>query len=166
MYIWDSPYWYRTEFKPLWATDYPQALEMMKQAVQGERNDELFYEELIQQAPSKYQKDIISSIRDDERGHNQMFRAMYQDLTGMIISPSGNEPYQKIGTYTEGLVKALFGELSAVEKYRRIWSGLPAGVYHDTVQGIIMDEQKHADKYNYLYTLNQIQGKRQIASIL
>jgi len=153
------PYWHRAEFRPefrpLWATDYAHALEMIKQAVQGERNDELFYDELIRRAPSKEQKDIIASIRDDERGHNQMFRGMYRALTGQEVPAAADTPYVKLHSYTEGLVKALFGELSAVEDYRKIWSGLPAGVYHDTVQGIIMDEQKHADKYNYLITLNQ-----------
>ncbi|WP_223068655.1 ferritin-like domain-containing protein [Paenibacillus caui] len=152
---WAPPYSYRAPFQPVWATSYPQALELIKQSVQGERNDELFYDELIRLAPTQEQKNIVASIRDDERGHNQMFRAMYKDLTGQEIAAGGNVPYEKIPSYIEGLVTALFGELAAVEKYRRIWSGLPAGIYRDTVLGIIMDEQKHATKYNYLYTLNQ-----------
>ncbi|MNP86610.1 hypothetical protein D3C76_1869540 [compost metagenome] len=46
------------------------------------------------------------------------------------------------------------GELGAVERYRNIWFGLPVGIYKDTVYGIILDELKHAAKYNYLITLN------------
>ncbi|WP_240664162.1 hypothetical protein [Paenibacillus sp. M-152] len=57
-------------------------------------------------------------------------------------------------SYTEGLQRALMGELDAVERYRDIWFGLPAGIYKDTVYGVILDELKHAAKYNYLITLN------------
>lgn len=154
LYTWGLPNWNYAEVKSLWATDYPQALELIKQAVQGERNDELMYEELIRLAPTKYEQDIIASIRDDERKHNQMFRLIYQQLTGQTIPPSGNEPYEKIQSYILGLINALFGELAAVEKYRTIWASLPVGGYRDTVLGIIMDEQKHASKYNFLIAIN------------
>ncbi|MGZ9586563.1 ferritin-like domain-containing protein [Paenibacillus marinisediminis] len=145
---------YRANFQPVWATTYAQALEGIYHAVQGEKHDELFYDDLINMAPTKEQKDIIASIRNDERGHNRMFREMYTELTGRHIPASTDVSYTKPASYNEGLVTALFGELSAVENYRKIWSGLPAGIYKDTVLGIIMDEQKHASKYNYLFTLN------------
>ncbi|WP_226383643.1 ferritin-like domain-containing protein [Paenibacillus massiliensis] len=74
--------------------------------------------------------------------------------TGQTITGSSNEQYEKVNSYTEGLQRALMGELGAVERYRKIWFGLPAGIYKDTVFGIILDELKHADKYNYLITLN------------
>lgn len=153
---WSMPaYAYRQSFQPVWATDYSQALEMIRKAVQGERHDELFYDELIRLAPTQDQKKIIASIRDDERSHNRMFRQMYRELTGRDVEAAADTPFQKPASYLEGIVTALFGELEAVEEYRKIWSGLPAGVYHDTLLGIIMDEQKHATKYNYLYALNR-----------
>ncbi|WP_438432953.1 ferritin family protein [Gorillibacterium sp. sgz500922] len=165
MYVPYGPPVYRTaptaHFRPLWAVDYAEALNMMKQAVQGERNDELFYSDLIEMAPTKEQKDIIASIREDERGHNRMFRAMYRELTGQEIPPSATaESYEKPKSYLTGIEKALFGELAAVERYRKMSSGLPAGVYRDTVQGILQDELKHAAKYNYLFTLNKTAGSR------
>ncbi|MDF2660777.1 MAG: hypothetical protein K0Q94_3568 [Paenibacillus sp.] len=155
---WVNPYWVRAEFMPIWATSLPQALEMIKEAVQGERNDELFYDELIKLAPSQEQAKIIESIRNDERGHNKMFREMYRALTGHEITGISNEQYTKVQSYPEGLQRALQGELSAVEKYRNIWFGLPAGIYKDTVYGIILDELKHASKYNYLLTMNMAKG--------
>src|SRR5690242_6457687 len=121
------PYWYRTEFYPVWVTDQLKALEMIRQSVQGERNDELFYDELIKLAPTKEAGEIIGSIRDDERGHNRMFRGIYKALTGQDISGISNEQYKKVNSYDEGLQQALLGELSAVEKYRSIWFGLPVG---------------------------------------
>lgn len=120
----------------------------------GERNDELFYDELINLAPTKEQVAIIESIRNDERGHNKMFREMYRALTGQEITGISNEQYVKVQSYEEGLQRALMGELGAVERYRNIWFGLPVGIYKDTVYGIILDELKHAAKYNCLITLN------------
>ncbi|WP_027091952.1 ferritin-like domain-containing protein [Cohnella thermotolerans] len=153
---WSAPvYGYRQTFQPVWATTYAHALDMIKEAVQGERHDELFYDDMIKLAPTQEQKKIIASIRDDERGHNRMFRSMYRELTGQDIPLAAEEPYEKPRSYLSGLVTALFGELAAVERYRTIWSALPPGVYKDTVLGILMDEQKHATKYNYLYALNK-----------
>jgi Uncharacterized conserved protein len=152
---WVYPTAYRQAFQPLWQTTFQQALAMIREAVQDEAHDEMFYEELIRLAPDQMQRNIIASIRDDERGHNQMFRKIYRDLTGQEIGPAPNVPFNKPVSYLDGLVSALFGELSAVEKYRSIWSGLIDAIYQNTVLGIIMDEQKHASKYNYLYTLNQ-----------
>ncbi|BCG57198.1 ferritin family protein [Paenibacillus sp. URB8-2] len=151
---WVNPYWSRATFQPVWSTSTPQALDMIKEAVQGERNDELFYDELIKLAPNSEQASIITSIRDDERGHNRMFRVIYKELTGQEIRGISNEQYQRVESYTTGIQRALQGELSATEKYRKIWFGLPAGIYRDTVGGIILDELKHASKYNYLFTLN------------
>ncbi|WP_245954279.1 ferritin-like domain-containing protein [Paenibacillus flagellatus] len=148
-------YGFRQEFAPVWAAGLPQTLEAIKRSVQGERNDELFYDELIRMAPSREQAAIIESIRNDERKHNRMFRDMYRALTGSEITGASDEPHVGVRSYSEGLQRALFGELSAVEKYRSIWFGLPPGVYKDTVLGIIMDEQKHAAQYNYLFARNQ-----------
>lgn len=150
---WVTPYWVRADFMPIWATSLPQAMEKIKEAVQGERNDELFYDELIKLAPSREHAEIIESIRNDERGHNKMFREMYKALTGHEVTGISSEQYTKVQSYLEGLQRALLGELSAVEKYRSIWFGLPEGIYKDTVYGIILDELKHASKYNYLLTM-------------
>lgn len=152
--FWVYPYDFRTTFQPVWAVTPQQTLELIKKSVQGERNDELFYDELIKLAPTTEQSAIISSIRDDERSHNQMFRQIYKELTGHDIYGVSSEQYQQVGSYINGIQQALLGELSAVEKYREIWFGLPYGIYRDTVFGIILDELKHASKYNYLFTLN------------
>jgi rubrerythrin len=148
------PYWIRSQFVPIWAISTQEALELMRQAVQGERNDEVFYDQLIKLAPDKEQAAVIVSIRNDERGHNQMYREMYRELTGREVTGVSNEAPEQVNSYIEGLQKAFEGELSAVERYRKIWFGLPYGIYKDTVYGIILDEQKHAAKYNNLLIRN------------
>jgi rubrerythrin len=123
-------------------------------AVQGEREDELFYDYLIRLAPTREEKQIIASIRDDERRHNRLFRRIYGDFTGMEISSGDEESFERPDSYLDGIKRALFGELRAVEKYRAIRRGLPRGPYRDVLFDIITDELKHASKYNYLFTLN------------
>ncbi|WMJ82436.1 ferritin-like domain-containing protein [Clostridium sp. MB40-C1] len=131
-----------------------EALEGIREAVQGERQDELFYDYLISVAPTREEKEIITSIRDDERKHNKLFRRIYEDFTGMEVPPTEEETFEKPKSYLDGIKKALFGELRAVEKYRDIRRALPRGPYRDILFYIITDEIKHSSKYNYLFTLN------------
>lgn len=131
-----------------------EALELIKQAVSGEREDELFYSYLIGIAPSAEDKAIIASIREDERKHNRMFRKIYKDLTGQTIMADGGESFEKPRSYIDGVRRALFGELAAMERYRDIRAGLPNRYYRDMVFEILTDELKHADKYNYILNLD------------
>ncbi|WP_352417471.1 ferritin-like domain-containing protein [Clostridium tertium] len=130
------------------------ALDEIRKAVQGEREDELFYDYLISLAPTKDEKEIIESIRNDERKHNQLFRKIYKDFTGNDINTMNEENLKKPLSFIDGIRTALFGELKAVDKYKAIRRALPIGAYKDMLFDIIMDELKHASKYNYLFTLN------------
>lgn len=130
------------------------ALDEIRKAVQGEREDELFYDYLISLAPTKDEKEIIESIRNDERKHNQLFRKIYKDFTGNEINTMNEENLKKTSSFMDGIRTALFGELKAVDKYKAIRRALPIGAYKDMLFDIIMDELKHASKYNYLFTLN------------
>ncbi|QGU95018.1 ferritin-like domain-containing protein [Clostridium bovifaecis] len=135
------------------------ALELVKKAVSGEKEDEMFYDYLIGMAPTKEEKEIIRSIRDDERKHNTMFRRIYKDFTGRDIPTEDLEEFEKPKSYIEGIKKALFGELKAVETYRKIRQGLPYTLYRDMLFEIITDEIKHGIKYNYILYLNSLPKK-------
>lgn len=62
-----------------------QAIELIKTSVGNEKEDELFYDILIKQAPTQNEKEIIKSIRDDERKHNQILRELYYKFTGQML---------------------------------------------------------------------------------
>jgi len=136
-----------------------KSLEGIKAAVQGEKEDELFYDYLISVAPTSDEKNIITSIRDDERYHNKTFKQIYNNITGIDVLVTGDEKFVKPASYLEGIKKALFGELGAVERYREIRRGLPSTMYRDVLFNIITDEIKHSAKYNYLFTLNSNKRK-------
>lgn len=132
-----------------------KCLETVKESVQGEKNDELFYNYLISTAPTDDEKMIITSIRNDEMKHNKMFRAIYKYFTNKEITASEDETFQRPVSYIDGIKTALFGELSAVERYRDIQKCLPLGTFRDMLFEIITDEIKHSIKYNYIFTLNK-----------
>lgn len=131
-----------------------KALQLIRRAVAGETKDKLFYEYLISLAPNQEEKDIIAGIRDDEMKHFKMFRAIYRDITGQNPMPLGEETYEEPASYLEGVQQALFGELGAVEMYRKIYFGLITRKHRDMLFEIITDELRHAGMYNYIYTRN------------
>lgn len=131
-----------------------EALILVKKAIQVEREDELFYDYLLSFAPSKEEKEVITSIRDDERKHNKFFRKIYAFYTGNSVSSPNDVTFEKPLSYIAGISKAKFGELGAVERYRDIRAGIPDKYYRDMVFEILTDELKHADKYDYILYLN------------
>lgn len=130
------------------------ALSLMRDAVQGEREDELKYDYLIENAPTQEEKDIITSIRDDERLHRQWYRDIYKYYTNEEINSTNGEEFTEPDSYLDGIKSSIFGELSAMEKYRIIREGLPSRFYRDIVFRILTDEMKHATKYNYILSIS------------
>lgn len=128
-----------------------QAIDLIRQSIGDEREDELFYDNLINQAPTEKEKEIIRSIRDDEIKHNKILRNLYYNFTGQIIQKDMAMPNidTKL-TYKDNLEKALFGELNAVVKYRKILGTMPSGNAYTLVMSIMTDELRHANKYNFL----------------
>lgn len=128
-----------------------QAIGLIKQSVGNEKEDEIFYDTIIKQAPTEKEKDVIRSIRDDERKHNKILRELYYEFTGQIIPLDTliNKSDSDID-YKANLEKALFGELDAVAKYRKIMGTMPSGNSYTLLMSIMTDELKHANKYNFL----------------
>jgi len=132
----------------------PAALLLIRESVASERKDEMFYQYLLDTAPDR-DKEIIRSIRDDERKHFSLFRGIYTEITGQMLPPPAEVSFTPPDSYCDGLRQALFGELGAVEKYRRILFAMEARPQVNKLIEIITDEQKHADKWNYLFSLNE-----------
>lgn len=128
-----------------------QAIGLIRKSVGDEREDEMFYDTLIKQAPTDKEKDIIRSIRDDERKHNRILRKLYYEFTGQMLPADTftTETTNNMG-YKENLEKALFGELDAVAKYRKIMGTMPSGNSYTLLMSIMTDELRHACKYNFL----------------
>lgn len=130
-----------------------EALELIKKSVSDEKEDEMFYDEILKQAPTERERQIITSIRDDERKHNRILRNLYLKFTGQTLPEATitqTNMNQSRRTYQENLETALFGELEAVVKYRRIMGAMPDNDSYTLVMSIMTDELRHACKYNFL----------------
>ena len=137
-----------------------QAIELIRKSIGDERNDELFYDRLIEQAQTEKEKSIIQDIRDNEKKHNMILREVYYDFTGQMLQNNMNmmqENMQNNLSYTENLEKALFGELEAVNKYRKILSAMPQGKCYTLIMSIMTDELRHSAKYNCLIHMAAMQ---------
>lgn len=132
----------------------PEALELIRQAVLGESEDRAFYDYLISQAPSMEDKQIIMGIRDNEINHFDMFRKIYNELTGQTLPVSPAASFEKPSSYCAGLRKALLGEQNAVTKYRKILFAMLKRRHINMLTEIITDELRHLGLYNYLYAKN------------
>lgn len=132
----------------------PGALKLIQEAVAGETEDRMFYQYLIENAPSEEDKEIITGIRNDEIGHASLFRQVYFQLTGKMLPPPQDVTFEKPASYCEGLKRALIGEQNAAKKYRRILYALQDRVQINILTGIITDELRHGTLYNYLYSKN------------
>lgn len=136
-------------------TALPEALSLLAEAAVGEREDELFYDYLLGRAQREEDIKVITDIRDDERKHNLLFRQIYAQLTGSPALPAPEPEFEPPADYCDGLRRAIFGELAAVEKYRRILFGLSFNqVFANVLTEIYTDELKHAVKWNYLFCRN------------
>lgn len=129
-----------------------EALDLIRKSIADEKQDEIFYSALIEKAPDDNAKKIITDIRDDEKNHNEILRFIYSNITGEVFNDINNNE-NKISeetTYAQDLENALFGELDAVKKYRKIMGAMPSNKMQTLVMSILTDELRHANKYNYL----------------
>ena len=141
-----------------------QAIDLIRISIMDEKKDESFYSLIMEQAPTEEEKNIIMSIRDNERKHNSILRNLYYNFTGQMIPMDYSQMGVESGndmSYTQNLEKALFGELDAVEKYRRILGTMPSGDSYTLIMSILTDELRHASKYNYLIHKASLQNNNE-----
>ena len=140
-------------------TNQTEVLKLIREAVEGEKEDREFYEALKDMAASQEDMDIITGIRQNEMKHNRMFKDLYFELTGRNIEPETamlptGTAAENLNSYCDGLKKALMGEQRAVEKYRRILFAMTERKHINMMTEIITDELRHLGLYNYLYAKN------------
>lgn len=129
-----------------------RALNIIKDSVSDEMQDVLFYDNLIKLAPDDESKQIIESIRDDEKIHDKILKNVFTYLAGVVLQPNTQNAEHKKTSYIDGIKSAFKGELNAIEKYRELLAYMPNKNLSSMIMYILTDEIKHASKYNYLIT--------------
>ena len=133
-------------------SDLKEAIELIKESVGDEKEDEEFYKLLLTLTTNIEDINIINSIIADERKHNQILRNLYFELTGKKLPESRNESnVDNMLNYRKNLQKALMGELNAVKRYRKIMAAMPDNQKYALIMEILTDELRHANLYNFLF---------------
>lgn len=127
-------------------------LDLIMEAMKDERHDRIKYKKMMELAKSDKVRKQIEFAYKDEGKHYQMFKHIYQMLTGKecdIPAPK----VEKIDCLLPAIESSINGELEAVELYRKIMSMLPTIQMRDMLFEIITDEQEHATRFVYLYSM-------------
>jgi len=139
---------------------YPQnlkdALDMLRDAIGGEAQDRVFYEFLVNAAPTRQDRTIIQGMIEDEMEHYNIFRQIYTHLSGKeapVSDPQNVAP----GTYTycEGLRMALMEDDRDITDYGKILFALQDRRTINMMTRVLLDEIRHTNLLHYMYSENR-----------
>lgn len=89
------------------------AISIIKDSIQDELEDANMYEKLIEIAPTEEAKEIIKSIREDEKIHNKLLKEIFTELTGVVLPQSTQIPDYKKTNYIDGIKAAFFRRIKS-----------------------------------------------------
>jgi rubrerythrin len=127
-------------------------LDLLIEAMKDERHDRVKYKMMMDMAKTDKEREQIKYAYEDEGKHYKMFQYIYYQLTGDQIDIPTPE-VEKYDNLTDAVESSINGELEAVELYRKIQSLLPTIGLRDMLFEIITDEQEHATRFTYLYSM-------------
>ncbi|MDF2672078.1 MAG: hypothetical protein K0R09_343 [Clostridiales bacterium] len=127
-------------------------IDLILEAMKDERSDRAKYKIMMDMARDPKVKRQINFAYEDEGKHYKMFQQILFKLTGKMTEvpvPDVKRPVSLL----EGVESSIDGELEAVELYRDILAMLPNKQMRDMLYEIITDEQEHAVRFTYLYSV-------------
>ena len=127
-------------------------LNLIIEAMKDERHDREKYRLMMAMAKSALVRNQIQFAYIDEGIHYPMFRRIYFELTGKWINVV-RPPVILAPTLIGNVKTSIDGELAAVEMYREIRSMLSSKSQRDRLFRIITDEQEHATRFVYVYSI-------------
>jgi len=146
-------YDFRTEYCPAMYNYRAQNLEsLIKEAIKDEMHDTIKYRRMLGMAQNEKVKIQINFPYEDEQKHHKMFEQLYTQLFGK----PANVEVPTVETYNnllEAVESSIDGELAAVELYKKILFALPNNKMKEMVYDIITDEQEHATRFVYVYSM-------------
>jgi len=130
----------------------PYIIEMLIDAIKGEDKDSNYYKKLSQMTPSEEDKDILYKIHLDEEKHKKMFENIYYQLIGENANIKADNYDIPSNNMVSELAKRMIEELETAEIYRVLLFSFLNLELRDMILEIIIDEQAHAQKLNYLFS--------------
>jgi len=133
--------------------DYDRKLlQLLKEAMLDEKKDYRKYRSMAEMTDNR---EIIEQIRfayEDEAKHYEMFQEIYEEITGRDIQIKAPEQ-ENPDRFIDAVKSSINGELEAVELYRDIRAMFKGKKHRDMLYEIITDEQEHATRFVYLYSM-------------
>ncbi|MDR1538258.1 MAG: hypothetical protein LBU32_09740 [Clostridiales bacterium] len=119
-------------------------------ALEDERKNCLYIEELSQIAVDKSHKDLLSLIKLDEKKHAFLLGCLFKKLTGKDCASS--KPTRKSAgkVLAKEYEETFFYLLDAADFYRSIYSSTSNNDIKDAIFEIIVDEQNNALRVEHL----------------
>ena len=127
--------------------------DLLIQAMKDERHDRVKYKRMMEMTTDPMVKKQIKFAYDDEGKHYKMFNQIYYALTGKQVDIPLPTDIEKYDTLMEAVQSSIEGENEAVDLYRQIFSLMTNKQMRDMVFEIITDEQEHAGRFIYLYSM-------------
>ena len=133
--------------------DYDRKLlDLLREAMLDESMDHRKYRLMMEMTDNREIIEQIQHAYEDEAKHYDMFQEIYEELTGSdvkILSPE--QEYQN--RLIDAVKSSINAELEAIELYREIRTMLRGKKYRNMMFEIITDEQEHATRLIYLYSM-------------
>lgn len=127
-------------------------IDLLLEAMKDERADREKYRIMMEMARDPRVRRQINFAFEDEGKHYKMFQQILFKLTGKMTDVPVPE-IKRPANLIEGVESSIDGELEAVELYRDILAMLPTKQMRDMLYEIITDEQEHAVRFTYLYSV-------------
>lgn len=126
--------------------------DLILEAMKDEKHDRIKYKRMMEMTDSDKVRKQIEFAYKDEIKHYGMFQNILYTITGKKY----DVPTPKVEEYNSllpAVESSINGELEAVELYRKILSMLPTVKLRDMLFEILTDEQEHATRFVYLYSM-------------
>jgi len=127
-------------------------LDLILEAMKDEKHDREKYRRMLNMTDNSTIREQIRFAYEDEGTHYEMFKELYYQLTGERVDVQ-TPPVKMAKTLLGNVKTSINGELAAVEMYGDIYSMLDDKEQRDMVLSIIQDEQEHATRFVYVYSI-------------
>ncbi len=134
--------------------DYDRKLlDLLREAMSEEKQDHNKYGHMMEMTDNDEIIEQIQYAYEDEAKHYGMFQEIYEELTGSDIVNIMNKEHEHQKHLIDAVKSSINAELEAVELYREIRAMLRGKKYRNMLFEIITDEQEHAARFVYLYSM-------------
>ena len=136
-----------------------QAIQLIRESINDEKEDQMYIENLIRMAPNEVQRSVLGMIREDEAKHQRILQEVYyrlmnnnnsQNNTNNQGMNNNNTLFRQSNDYKNSLQESMLGEIKAAKKYRRILGAMPDKESYALLFSIVTDEMLHATMFSFL----------------